>query len=152
MNESNGSWRDYLLYIILGPLFVGIILIYHKRILHTIKKTWKSFIRKIRSKTRKYKAQKLLEEIKQPFSKINQWHRYDYEIEEIESAFYEIEEKARKIKGKKYREIKEELMCYSKKVNKIHENMSYEEKLELFARDGVKLVEEIENIKERDKS
>lgn len=104
--------------------------------------------RKPRIKTRKHKDRRLLSEIEQRLRLINQLRSFpDTPIKDIQAALYEIEEKAKLIKTKEYKDIKEKLILYSEKASKLHANILLKEMLDLLVKDGAfKLIQEIREI------
>jgi len=144
------SFFEYLSITTLGIVIASIILFF---VLPALELPRKKFLIWVRKKTtienRKYKDTRLLDEIEKPLLIINSLSRFpDKPIKEIEDILYEIGEKAKQIKTKKYKYIKKKLIIYSEKVNKLHINMRLKDKVNLLVKNGAfKLVEEIRKLK-----
>lgn len=143
------SFWEVLIAGILAAVIAGIILVFllppfkglRNKILVQVRK--RSII-----KTRKQKDLRLLGEIEHPLLLINQLRGFpDTPVKEIRDALFEIRNKAIQIKSKGLRDIKEKIILYSDKVNKLHINISLKEILALLVDNGAfNLVEEIREI------
>lgn len=89
--------------------------------------------------------QHLLEEIEKLLSVIIRLPDFpDTSIKEIQDALAEIKDKAKQIEI--LRDIKERLIVYSKKVDKLHANISFKERLDLLLSDAIELKKEIKRL------